>query len=100
MIDNLVQIGHNVQIGRCCVVVAQVGISGSTRLGDYVMVGGQVGMAGHLTIGDGVKIGAQAGVIRDIEKGEAVLGSPAIPIREFHYVTAYVRRLAAKKRGE
>ncbi|HWE75994.1 MAG TPA: UDP-3-O-(3-hydroxymyristoyl)glucosamine N-acyltransferase [Stellaceae bacterium] len=100
MIDNLVQIGHNVQVGRCCVIVALAGISGSTRLGDYVMVGGQVGMAGHLTIGDGAKIGAQAGVIRDIEKGEVMLGSPAMPIREFHYVTAYVRRLAAKHRGE
>jgi len=100
MIDNLVQIGHNVQIGRGCVVVSQVGISGSTRLGDYVMVGGQAGMAGHLTIGDGAKIGAQAGVIRDIEKGEAVLGAPAIPIKEFHYMMAFLRRLAAKKRGE
>jgi UDP-3-O-[3-hydroxymyristoyl] glucosamine N-acyltransferase len=100
MIDNLVQIGHNVQIGRCCVVVAQVGISGSTRLGDYVMMGGQSGLAGHLTIGDGAKIGAQAGVMRDVEKGEAVLGSPAMPIKEFHYLTAYIRRLAAKKRGE
>jgi UDP-3-O-[3-hydroxymyristoyl] glucosamine N-acyltransferase len=100
MIDNLVQIGHNVRIGRCCVVVAQVGISGSTRFGDYVMIGGQAGFAGHLTIGDGVKIGAQAGVIRDVEKGEALLGSPAIPIREFHYMTTYLRRLAAKHRGE
>jgi UDP-3-O-[3-hydroxymyristoyl] glucosamine N-acyltransferase len=100
MIDNLVQIGHNVQIGRGCVVVAQVGISGSTRFGDYVMIGGQAGFSGHLTIGDGAKIGAQAGVMRDIGKGEAVLGSPAIPIKEFHYLTAYTRRLAAKKRGE
>jgi UDP-3-O-[3-hydroxymyristoyl] glucosamine N-acyltransferase len=64
------------------------------------MVGGQVGMAGHLTIGDGAKIGAQAGVIRDIEKGQAMLGSPAIPIREFHYMTTYIRRLAAKRRGD
>jgi UDP-3-O-[3-hydroxymyristoyl] glucosamine N-acyltransferase len=100
MIDNLVQIGHNVQMGRCCVVVALVGISGSTRFGDYVMIGGQAGFAGHLTIGDGAKIGAQAGVIRDVEKGEALLGSPAIPIREFHYMTTYLRRLAAKHRGE
>jgi len=100
MIDNLVQIGHNVQIGRGCVLVSQVGISGSTRLGDYVMIGGQGGLAGHLTIGDGAKIGAQAGVLRDVGKGEVVLGSPAIPIREFHYMTAYLRRLAARKRGE
>jgi UDP-3-O-[3-hydroxymyristoyl] glucosamine N-acyltransferase len=100
MIDNLVQIGHNVQIGRGCVIVSQVGISGSTRLGDYVMIGGQGGLTGHLTIGDGAKIGAQAGVMRDVEKGEAVLGSPAMPIKEYHYLTAYIRRLAAKKRGE
>lgn len=100
MIDNLVQIGHNVQIGRGCVLVSQVGISGSTRLGDYVMIGGQAGLAGHLTIGDSVKIGAQAGVMRDIEQGDAVLGSPSIPIREFHYMTTYLRRLAAKRRGE
>jgi len=100
MIDNLVQIGHNVQIGRCCVIVAQVGISGSTRLGDFVMVGGQVGMAGHLTIGDGTRIGAQAGVISDLKPGDTVLGSPAMPIKEFHYMTAYIRRLAARKKGE
>jgi UDP-3-O-[3-hydroxymyristoyl] glucosamine N-acyltransferase len=100
MIDNLVQIGHNVQIGRGCVLVSQVGISGSTRLGDYVMIGGQDGLTGHLTIGDGAKIGAQAGVLRDVKAGETVLGSPSMPIREFHYLTAYIRRLAAKHRGE
>ena len=100
MIDNLVQIGHNVQIGRGCVLVSQVGISGSTRLGDYVMIGGQGGLTGHLTIGDGAKIGAQAGVLRDVKAGETVLGSPSIPIREFHYMTTYLRRLAAKHRGE
>ena len=100
MIDNLVQIGHNVKIGRGCVIVAQVGISGSTRLGDYVMIGGQGGLAGHLTIGDGARIGAQAGVMRDVKAGETVLGSPAMPIAEFHYVTTFVRRLALKKRGE
>jgi UDP-3-O-[3-hydroxymyristoyl] glucosamine N-acyltransferase len=100
MIDNLVQIGHNVQIGRGCVIVAQVGISGSTRLGDYVMIGGQVGLTGHLTIGDGARIGAQSGVHRDVNPGETVLGTPAIPIAEFHYMTTFLRRLAAKKRGE
>lgn len=100
MIDNLVQIGHNVQIGRGCVIVAQVGISGSTKVGDYVMIGGQAGFAGHLTIAAGAKIGAQAGVMRDVASGEAMLGSPAIPIKEFHYMMAYLRRLAAKHRGE
>jgi UDP-3-O-[3-hydroxymyristoyl] glucosamine N-acyltransferase len=53
-----------------------------------------------LTIGDGARIGAQAGVMRDVGKGEAVLGSPAMPIKEYHYLTAYIRRLAAKHRGE
>lgn len=100
MIDNLVQIGHNVQIGRGCVIVAEVGISGSTRLGDFVMVGGQVGMAGHLTIGDGARFAAQTGVIRDVEPGETLAGSPAMPIKEFLYLTAFIRRLAAKKKGE
>ena len=100
MIDNLVQIGHNVQMGRGCVIVAQVGISGSTRLGDYVMIGGQAGFAGHLAIGDGARIGAQAGVIRDLAPGEAVLGAPAIPIREFHYMMAYLRRLAARQKSD
>jgi UDP-3-O-[3-hydroxymyristoyl] glucosamine N-acyltransferase len=100
MIDNLVQIGHNVQIGRGCIIVAQVGISGSTRLGDYVMIGGQGGLIGHLSIGDRARIGAQAGVMRDIKPGETVLGSPAMPITEFHYMTAYIRRLVAKKKGD
>ena len=62
-IDNLVQIGHNVRLGRCCVIVAQVGIAGSTILEDFVQVGGQAAMAGHLRIGQGSQIGAQAGVI-------------------------------------
>jgi UDP-3-O-[3-hydroxymyristoyl] glucosamine N-acyltransferase len=100
MIDNLVQIGHNVQIGRCCVVVAQAGISGSTRLGDYVMIGGQAGVIGHLTVGDGARIGGQAGVVRDVPPRETVLGSPAIPIKEYHYMTAFLRRLAGRKQSD
>ncbi|HUK60425.1 MAG TPA: UDP-3-O-(3-hydroxymyristoyl)glucosamine N-acyltransferase [Stellaceae bacterium] len=97
MIDNLVQIGHNVQIGRGCVLVAQVGISGSTRLGDYVMLGGQVGLTGHLTIGAGARIAAQSGVMRDVAPKETVMGSPAVPIREHHRQVLMLRRLAAKK---
>lgn len=83
MIDNLVQIGHNVQLGRGCVVVSQVGISGSTRLGDFVALGGQVGLAGHLTIGSGAQVGAQSGVMRDVAPGETVMGYPAMPARAF-----------------
>jgi len=63
-LDNLVQIGHNVRLGRCCVVVAQVGIAGSVVLEDFVQIGGQAGVAGHLSIGQGARIGAQAGVWR------------------------------------
>jgi UDP-3-O-[3-hydroxymyristoyl] glucosamine N-acyltransferase len=97
MIDNLVQIGHNVRIGRGCVLVSQVGISGSTRLGDYVMVGGQGGLTGHLTIGHGAQIGAQAGIMRDVAPGEKVIGSPAMPMREFFRQVAALQKLARKK---
>lgn len=100
MIDNLVQIGHNVQVGRGCVIVSQVGISGSTRLGDYVMIGGQGGLTGHLVIGTGARIAAQSGVMRNVEPGETVMGSPAMPIKNYHYLTAYLRRLAARKKGD
>ncbi len=98
MIDNLVQIAHNVHIGKGCILVAQVGVSGSTRFEDYVVVGGQAGFTGHLTIGKGARIGAQSGVLRDVDPGAILLGSPAWPIREYHYVMAFVRRLAAKKK--
>jgi UDP-3-O-[3-hydroxymyristoyl] glucosamine N-acyltransferase len=97
MIDNLVQIGHNVQVGRGCVLVSQVGISGSTRFGDHVMIGGQAGLSGHLTIGSGARIGAQAGIMRDVAAGETVLGSPAVPAREFFRQVAALQRLAKKK---
>jgi UDP-3-O-[3-hydroxymyristoyl] glucosamine N-acyltransferase len=96
-LDNLVQIGHNVVLGRCCIIVAQVGISGSTVLGDFVQVGGQAAMAGHLRIGDGAQIGAQAGVISDVESGARLLGSPAQPVREFFRQIALLKKLSAKR---
>lgn len=96
-LDNLVQIGHNVVLGRCCIIVAQVGISGSTVLGDFVQVGGQAAMAGHLQIGDGAQIGAQAGVISDIEPGARMLGSPAQPSREFFRQIALLKKLSPKR---
>ena len=95
-IDNLVQIGHNVVLGRCCVIVAQVGISGSTRLEDFVQVGGQAAFAGHLRIGRGAKIGAQAGVIGDVVAGTTLLGSPAQPRTEFFRQVATLRKLTRK----
>jgi UDP-3-O-[3-hydroxymyristoyl] glucosamine N-acyltransferase len=97
MIDNLVQIGHNVQVGRGCVLIAQAGIAGSTRLGDFVIIAAQGGLVGHLTIGSGARIGAQAGVMRDVAPGETVIGSPALPQREFFREVATLRRLARKK---
>ena len=97
MIDNLVQIGHNVVIGRCCVIVAQVGISGSTKLDDFVMIGGQGGLAGHLTLGKGARVAAHSGVYRDVAPGETVSGYPAMPVKEFWRSVALLQRLARKK---
>lgn len=94
-LDNLVQIGHNVHIGRWCVIVAQVGISGSTTLEDHVMIGGQAGLNGHVRVGRGARIGAQAGVISDLPAGAEVLGSPAQPLRAFLRQVAWLRRKAA-----
>jgi UDP-3-O-[3-hydroxymyristoyl] glucosamine N-acyltransferase len=97
MIDNLVQIGHNVQIGRGCVLCAQSGIAGSTRLGDLVVVAAQGGLADNLTVGSGAQIGAQAGVMRDVAPGEVVVGAPAVPRKEFFRQVAALQRLARKK---
>ena len=99
-LDNLVQIGHNVRLGRCCVVVAQAGISGSTVLEDFVMVGGQAGLTGHLRIGRQARIGAQAGIMADVPDGTEVVGSPAMPVREFFRQVATLRRLAAGRGRE
>jgi UDP-3-O-[3-hydroxymyristoyl] glucosamine N-acyltransferase len=95
-IDNLVQIGHNVSIGRHCIIVALAGISGSVRIGDGVVMGGQVGVADHLTIGDGAQIASTSGIMRDIPAGARFAGSPAKPIREFFREVAALERLAAR----
>lgn len=95
-IDNLVQIGHNVKVGKGCVLVSQVGISGSTILEDYVMIGGQGGIAGHLHIGKGARIAAKAGVMRDIPAGEEQMGAPAMPAREFMRQIATLKRLSKR----
>jgi UDP-3-O-[3-hydroxymyristoyl] glucosamine N-acyltransferase len=91
-IDNLVQIAHNVRIGRACVIVAQVGISGSTVLEDQVVFAGQSATAGHLRIGTGSRIGAQAGVISDVPPRSELVGSPAQPVKAFFKEVATVRR--------
>ncbi len=92
-IDNLVQIGHNVKLCKGCIIVSQVGISGSTTLGEFTIVGGQAGLAGHLAIGNGVQIAAQSGVIKDIEDKQTVGGYPALPIRQWHRQTVLLKTL-------
>jgi len=92
-IDDQVMIGHNVKVGRHCLLVAQVGIAGSTELGDYVVVAGQSGFSGHLTIGNGVQVAAKSAVLGDVPDGAKVMGIPAIPFREFARREAMLRRL-------
>jgi UDP-3-O-[3-hydroxymyristoyl] glucosamine N-acyltransferase len=93
-IDNLVQIGHNVRIGKLCLIVAQVGISGSVHLEDGAVMGGQSGSAGHLTIGAGARVAARAGVISDIPPGETWSGYPARPHREALRASSALFKLA------
>lgn len=97
-IDNLVQIGHNVKIGKHCLLVSQVGIAGSTELGDYVSVAGQSGFSGHLKIGHRVQVAAKSAVLEDVPDDTKVMGSPALPFNEFARRRAAVKRLAKKKR--
>ncbi len=92
-IDNLVQIGHNVVTGRHCIIVAQVGISGSTRLEDYVTIGGQAGIIGHVNLGRGAQIGAQSGVSKSVSENAKVFGTPALPLSVFKRLNAYLKRL-------
>jgi UDP-3-O-[3-hydroxymyristoyl] glucosamine N-acyltransferase len=99
-LDNLVQIGHNVRLGRGCVIVSQAGISGSTILEDHVMVAGQAGFTGHLRIGRRARVGAQAGVMSDVPAGADVVGSPARPAREFFRQVAVLRRLVREATGK
>lgn len=96
-LDNAVQIAHNVRLGRCCVIVSQAGISGSTILGDYVTLAGQAGIVGHVRIGDGARIGAQAGVMADVVPGATVVGSPAEPVKEFFKQVAFLRRMMRRE---
>jgi len=93
-IDNLVQVGHNVRVGRLCLLCAQVGVGGSSRVEDGVVLAGQAGIRGHLSIGAGAKVGAQAGVIGDIPAGESWSGYPARPHRESMRASAALLKLA------
>lgn len=99
MIDNLVQIGHNVTLGPGCVIVAQAGISGSTKLDHHVVLAAQAGITGHLKIGTGARIAAQSGVMRDLEPGAQVGGSPAVPLRQWLKQVALLGKLV-RGRGD
>ena len=93
-LDNLIQLAHNVEIGRDTVIAAQAGVSGSTKIGENCVIAGQVGVVGHLTIADKTKIGAQSGVPKDIkEEGKIVSGSPAVDHKDFLKINAVLRNL-------
>jgi UDP-3-O-[3-hydroxymyristoyl] glucosamine N-acyltransferase len=96
-IDNLVQIGHNVIMGRNCVIVSQVGISGSAELGDFVVMGGQSGLVGHIKVGSGVQIAGASHVKDDVPAGARVGGTPAVPFVEWARQLAAVKRLTQKE---
>lgn len=92
-IDNLVMVAHNCEIGEDSILVAQVGVSGSTALGKHVVLAGQVGVCGHLRIGDFARIGAQSGVTKSLPGGQEFLGAPAIPVAQFKRLQAHLRKL-------
>lgn len=96
-IDNLVQIAHNVRIGRGCIIAGHCGLSGSVTMGDFVMLGGRVGIADHISIGDRVQIAASSGLMHDVPSGERWAGSPARPMREFFKEVAAIRSLMKPK---
>ena len=98
-IDNLVQIGHNVKVGKHCLLVSQVGIADSTELGDYVAVAGQSGFSGHLKIGNRVQVAAKSAVLDDFPDDTKVMGSPAVPFTEFARRQAALKKLARRKSG-
>ena len=98
-LDNLIQVGHNVDIGAHTVIASQTGIAGSTKIGKYCMIGGQVGIVGHLTIADQVKIAAQSGVGHSItEVGATVQGSPAFNIGDYKRSYVVFRNLPDLKK--
>lgn len=99
-LDNLVQIAHNVRLGRNCVVAAQVGIAGSAKIGDRVQFGGQAGIADHVAIGDDARIAAKAGVMRDVPNGETWGGYPARPMMTWMRETAMTASAARKKKAK
>lgn len=97
-IDNLVQVAHNAHIKKGTILVAQVGIAGSSIIGSYCALGGQVGVAGHITIANNVQIAGQGGVIQDIKESGIMGGTPAVPIRDWHKQTIILKKLINAKK--
>ncbi len=95
-IDDLVMVAHNIKLGKGCILVSQTGIAGSCTFGDYVVCGGQTGFADHLNIGSGAQIAAQSGIMRDVEPGAVVMGSPAVPIKDFMRQVAFLQKAGKK----
>ncbi len=98
-IDNLVQIAHNVKIGKGCIIAAQAGIAGSAVIEDFVAIGGQAGISGHLHVGKGARIAGHSGIMRDVPAGEEQMGYPAIPIRQFLRQATLLSHLIKKEKG-
>jgi UDP-3-O-[3-hydroxymyristoyl] glucosamine N-acyltransferase len=93
-LDNLIQVAHNVEIGKNTVIAAQTGISGSSKIGENNMIAGQVGIAGHLVIANHTGIGAQAGISKSIkEEGQKIIGYPAFDVKEYFKSYAVFKRL-------
>jgi UDP-3-O-[3-hydroxymyristoyl] glucosamine N-acyltransferase len=95
-IDNLVQIGHNIQMGRSSIICGQAGISGSVEIGNGVIIGGAGRVADHVKIGDGAQLGGGGGAIQDIEAGAILAGLPAIPIRDWHRQTVGLAKMFSR----
>ena len=98
-IDNLVQIGHNVKIGKGSIIAAQAALAGSTEVGEFVSLGGQVGIASHSKIGNRAILAAKTGVMKDIQAGAIMGGCPAVPIRDWHKQTITLRRMVERDKG-